>query len=456
MAEMVTVTWTEEDVAAHGLDGAIRFTLVEALDSTSGTTYEPVALSYPITAGAGQSDPMLANDDPSVPAGSWYRIDILINGQAPRTIYRYVNFALGTPQALADLPVAVPMALAPAALTVPSGTPAAGDVPTVIADGSPATSWQPGGGGVATVTAADTSVVIGGTSTNPTVRTATLDVIAADHPPAASWSNNGKKITSVANGTAAQDAAAFGQLPSSGTPLPTTQGGTGTSAANAAALLAALGAVSSVAAGDTSIVVGGTATAPTIETGTLDVIASDHPAAANWSNNGKKITSVANGTAAQDAAAFGQLPSSGTPLPLTQGGSGQSVTTAALLLTALGALAAAGGTMTGALVPAVFALTQSGGAVAVDASKGNVFDLSLTASGWTISNPTNDGNGQPIRFRLAQDATGGRTVSWGTAYDFGTAGAPTLSTGASKVDEVGFSWNANLSKWCYLGSMGGF
>lgn len=69
------------------------------------------------------------------------------------------------------------------------------------------------GGGVASVTAADTSVVVGGTPANPTVRTNTLDVIATDHPPAADWSNNAKKITALANGTLAQDAAAFGQIP---------------------------------------------------------------------------------------------------------------------------------------------------------------------------------------------------------------------------------------------------
>jgi hypothetical protein len=69
------------------------------------------------------------------------------------------------------------------------------------------------GGGVASVTAADTSIVIGGSGSAPTVATGTLDVIAANHAPAANWSNNSKKITSVANGTAAQDAAAFGQIP---------------------------------------------------------------------------------------------------------------------------------------------------------------------------------------------------------------------------------------------------
>lgn len=68
-------------------------------------------------------------------------------------------------------------------------------------------------GAVLSVTAADTSIVVGGTAQNPTVRTNTLDVIAADHPPAADWSNNSHKITSLANGSGAQDAAAFGQIP---------------------------------------------------------------------------------------------------------------------------------------------------------------------------------------------------------------------------------------------------
>jgi hypothetical protein len=65
----------------------------------------------------------------------------------------------------------------------------------------------PGGGGVTGLTAADTSIVVGGTAVAPTVRTNTLDVIAADHPPAADWSNNSHKITAVTDPTAAQDAA---------------------------------------------------------------------------------------------------------------------------------------------------------------------------------------------------------------------------------------------------------
>ncbi len=75
---------------------------------------------------------------------------------------------------------------------------------------------SPGGSGVASVTAGDTSIVVNNTDpANPTVETGTLDVIATDHPPAANWSNNSKKITSLANGASAQDAAAFGQIPTS-------------------------------------------------------------------------------------------------------------------------------------------------------------------------------------------------------------------------------------------------
>jgi hypothetical protein len=83
------------------------------------------------------------------------------------------------------------------------------------------------GSGVTSVTATDTSIVVGGTSSAPTVATGTLDVIATDHPPAANWSNNSKKITSVANGSASTDVAAYGQLPSPSSPLATTSGGTG-------------------------------------------------------------------------------------------------------------------------------------------------------------------------------------------------------------------------------------
>jgi len=72
-----------------------------------------------------------------------------------------------------------------------------------------------GGGMVDSVTAGDDSIVIGGTASDPTIETGTLDEIAALHPPVAAVAMNGEKITGLANGTAATDAAAFGQIPTS-------------------------------------------------------------------------------------------------------------------------------------------------------------------------------------------------------------------------------------------------
>jgi hypothetical protein len=114
-----------------------------------------------------------------------------------------------------------------------------------------------------------------------------------------------------------------------------------------------------------------------------------------------------------------------------------------------------GGTLAGYLAPAVVSLTF-GATIAVNAALGNTFAVTLTASTGTIANPTNPVDGQAIKIRVRQDGTGGRTVSWGTAYDFGTAGAPTLSTGANKVDILGFEYVGALSKWCYLGAGLGF
>jgi hypothetical protein len=68
------------------------------------------------------------------------------------------------------------------------------------------------------------------------------------------------------------------------------------------------GRVTGVTAGDASISVGGTAAAPTIETGTLDQIAALHPPAAAVAMNGQKITGQAAGTASTDSANVGQVP----------------------------------------------------------------------------------------------------------------------------------------------------
>lgn len=65
----------------------------------------------------------------------------------------------------------------------------------------------------------------------------------------------------------------------------------------------------SVTAGDPSIVVtGGLGATPSIETGSLDAIATNHPPTSAVAMNSNKITNLANGSASSDAAAFGQIP----------------------------------------------------------------------------------------------------------------------------------------------------
>lgn len=83
---------------------------------------------------------------------------------------------------------------------------------TVIVISNPGSG---GGGVVNSVTAGDASITVGGTAANPTVEAGTLDQIATLHPPAAAVALNGQKITGLANGSGAQDAAAYGQIPTS-------------------------------------------------------------------------------------------------------------------------------------------------------------------------------------------------------------------------------------------------
>lgn len=120
-----------------------------------------------------------------------------------------------------------------------------------------------------------------------------------------------------------------------------------------------------------------------------------------------------------------------------------------------GAVMATGNVSAGTRVTTgVFALAD-GVTINLDASQGNTFTVTLGGNR-TLANPTNPVNGQKIMIVVTQDGTGNRTLSYGSAYDFGAAGSPTLSTMAGKVDILGFVYIAALSKWCYLGTGMGY
>jgi hypothetical protein len=91
----------------------------------------------------------------------------------------------------------------------------AGAIWVCTVSGTPGTWVQSGGGGggaVDEVTAADASVDIGGTTSNPTVATGSLAQIAAAHPAASAVPFNGQKATGLASGSASGDAVTYGQL----------------------------------------------------------------------------------------------------------------------------------------------------------------------------------------------------------------------------------------------------
>lgn len=98
--------------------------------------------------------------------------------------------------------------------------------------------------------------------------------------------------------------------------------------------------------------------------------------------------------------------------------------------------------------------------VAVDASLGNTFRLTMTSGiGATriLGNPTNSTDGQMIIVEVVQDVTGSRLLTYGTNYAFGTlVTSPTLTTTASKTDFLGFMYSSTAGKWRLLAFAPGY
>jgi len=161
----------------------------------------------------------------------------------------------------------------------------------------------------------------------------------------------------------------------------------------------------------------------------LDALTVANPTAADWSNNSHKITSVANGSSAQDVATINNL---GVKFDK------------------------AGGTFTGAVVEAAVALTFAT-TILVNAALGNTFRVTLTASTGTLDAPSNPTDNQKIIVEVKQDATGSRTLAYNSVYQFTTQNpSPTLSTAANAVDELIFIYNSTAAKWRFQGALLGY
>ena len=383
----VTITETFDDGSGTPLAGYVTFTPSESVYASGiplVSADNPVTVD--ITAGALASVHLLATDNPGLSyeglTGFFYwTAQVVIGGitQEPWSFF------------------------------LPSS-------PTTVDLYSLANTGAGGGGGgvVDSVTAADASIVVGGTTANPTVRTGTLDVIATQHPPAASVPMNSHKLTGLANGSAATDSVAYGQLGTAAFQATSAFDAAGTSAAETTRAEAAEALLAPLA----SPALTGSPTAPTQTTGDSSTkIATDAFVA----------TAVATETTRAEAAEALALPK-------------------------------AGGTMTGWLAPAVVALTDAA-TIAVNAALGNDFRVTLGGNR-TMGAPSNPVDGQDITFLITQPGSGGPyTVTWASGsagYDFGTAGAPTLSTAANKRDMVAFKYCAAATAWLCMGSALGF
>jgi hypothetical protein len=220
--------------------------------------------------------------------------------------------------------------------------------------------------------------------------------------------------------------------------------------------------VQSVTAGNSTVVIGGSQQNPTVIVG-LDSSASDiaalgvqsagstgrvadaghvHPMprldqvgapTAAVSLNGQKFTSVANGSASTDGAAFGQIPVAGTTA---------------------GTYCAGNDSRLGVRPYAPVTLTY-GATVTTDVSQGTLFRVTLAGNA-TLANPINVSDGERVIWQITQDSTGNRALSYGGAFDFGAAGQPTLSTTAGKTDYLGAIYRAASSTWDVVAFQAGY
>jgi hypothetical protein len=78
-----------------------------------------------------------------------------------------------------------------------------------------------------------------------------------------------------------------------------------------------------------------------------------------------------------------------------------------------------------------------GATITPDFSASNNFSTTLTGN-TTLANPTNLTAGQSGVISITQDATGGRTMAFGSYWKFAAGTAPSLTTTANAVDDLAY------------------
>lgn len=84
--------------------------------------------------------------------------------------------------------------------------------------------------------------------------------------------------------------------------------------------------------------------------------------------------------------------------------------------------------------------------ITIDASLSNNFRVTLQGN-TVFASPINKTAGMVMNIAISQDAVGSRTATFGSDWDFGKAGAPTLSTAANELDFISTYYTGGRQKW---------
>jgi hypothetical protein len=116
-------------------------------------------------------------------------------------------------------------------------------------------------------------------------------------------------------------------------------------------------------------------------------------------------------------------------------------------LTATGTAVLGASTFNGAAQTVPVALAFSATAMVMNCSLSNVFKTTFTANVTVAPTFTNLRDGQSIVWRITQDATGSRTMTWPTSFKWPGAVVPTLSTAANAVDRLDATYYSDTGLW---------
>jgi hypothetical protein len=172
---------------------------------------------------------------------------------------------------------------------------------------------------------------------------------------------------------------------------------------------------------------------------------------------GKSMFVFNNATNVVDAITHLSSLTLGSALPVPSGGSGAATLTGILKGNGASAFSAAtaGTDYAGIDTVQTFTKGQSGEITALvdgatitpDFSDSNNFSVTL-GDNRTLANPSNIVAGQSGSIFITQDATGSRTLAYGSYYDFIGGTAPTLSTAANAVDRIDYVVRTTSSIHC--------